>query len=472
MLSPAETPTTAVRMAAPSRANSRTGAAQTADTPDQKRTQHERKRDEVRVHRETEERTGCAGPGQPNSPRRRHDEAAVSGNQVRDGRRVRIVGAPCPDDDRIRKNRGHGDASSRDTVQSAEQQKRGNDGNEHEQIAQGVVAADIAEHDVGHPTRHSERSARELPIVCAESCEEVSAVLDDRCVQECVGPARPRKTLRATATREGGAPRGALFPSRRHGVAHPPARTPLCRPRADRGAEDSASRNAVMDRASPAPVLRREAAIRSVVPPAEFRPPSDQSAVDRANRGPDAATSVESAGFARGCTVDVGDAVRADRGDDGAGEQRTGEVARIGRVDGDSFARAFELAYVRELLGCGRERVLLAAEAAHEPAALHEAAVFQPSQRALRCRATGTGSIRVARGRRTRRPTGAAADRPPPRTARHGRCRRSARARATNGRRPPAACASRAAAARSDRRRAGWTDAGRPRAGSRRTRRR
>ena len=44
---------------------------------------------------------------------------------------------------------------------------------------------------------------------------------------------------------------------------------------------------------------------------------------------------------------------------------------------------AGELAHVRELLGRGRERVLLAAEPADEAAAPDQAAVLEPAQRPL-----------------------------------------------------------------------------------------
>ena len=55
------------------------------------------------------------------------------------------------------------------------------------------------------------------------------------------------------------------------------------------------------------------------------------------------------------------------------------EVARIGRVHGDAFAGARELLHVCELFGRGRQRELLAAEAADEATALHEPAVFEPA---------------------------------------------------------------------------------------------
>ncbi len=59
------------------------------------------------------------------------------------------------------------------------------------------------------------------------------------------------------------------------------------------------------------------------------------------------------------------------------------EVERVGGVHDDALARAFGLAHLRELFDCLGQRVLLAAEPAHEPSAAHETAVFEPSHRPL-----------------------------------------------------------------------------------------
>ena len=87
--------------------------------------------------------------------------------------------------------------------------------------------------------------------------------------------------------------------------------------------------------------------------------------------------------LATGSAVDVGDAAGADRGHGGAGDDGADQVERVGGVHDDTFTRACGLADLRELLHRFGQGVLLAAEAAHEPSAAHETAVFEPSHRPL-----------------------------------------------------------------------------------------
>ncbi len=75
-------------------------------------------------------------------------------------------------------------------MQAREEEIRGNDRNQHEDVAPGVVAAEIAERRVRETTGNREAGASELAVTDAEPLGEVSAVLDHRGVQERVDHVR------------------------------------------------------------------------------------------------------------------------------------------------------------------------------------------------------------------------------------------------------------------------------------------
>src|SRR5690242_18212320 len=76
--------------------------------------------------------------------------------------------------------------------------------------------------------------------------------------------------------------------------------------------------------------------------------------------------------------VHVHDRVGADGGDRFVGDDHADQVERVGGVDGDSLLGAGRFADPRQVLDGGGQGVLLAAEAAHEATAAHQAAIFEP----------------------------------------------------------------------------------------------
>src|ERR671910_2612978 len=115
--------------------------------------------------------------------------------------------------------------------------------------------------------------------------------------------------------------------------------------------------------------IRWSIAMSECQPRSENRLSSSRSTTTcRARRAADATWSAELRGLRRrrgrsiglGDAVDVGDRVGADGGDRVAGHDEADQVERVGGVDDDPFARAGKLARVGQLLGGGRQRVLLA----------------------------------------------------------------------------------------------------------------
>ena len=170
---------------------------QTTRRPNNERAQHEWQRDEIRMHCETQEPTSRRGPSPANSVLGRHDETAVPGDQIRDARRVRVVGPPRSDEHRTGEDCHHGNGTRCGSVQSSEEQERWDDRDQNEDVAKRVVPTDVSERSVRDTTGHRECRTRELPIVRPEAFKEISTVLDDCGVEEGIGEPRTREELRS-----------------------------------------------------------------------------------------------------------------------------------------------------------------------------------------------------------------------------------------------------------------------------------
>ena len=152
--------------------------------PDQQGDRDQRECDDVGVHRETKEGAPATNPRDATwAAVGGHDETAVTGDQVGDRRAHRVVGAPRLHDHRARDDRDHGDRAGGTSAQPREQEVRGNDREQHEDVAPGVVAPEVAERRVRESTGNREAGPCELAITHPEPFGEIPTVFDHCGVQ-------------------------------------------------------------------------------------------------------------------------------------------------------------------------------------------------------------------------------------------------------------------------------------------------